>query len=71
MEKLILIVVAIVGILGLSFGLSLLMAYPLMIAWNYVVPYLFSLKTISFWQSFALMFVCSLLIKSSNTNNNK
>lgn len=44
------IIGGVVGIFGLILCLSLLMAYPTMWAWNYVIPYLFELKTITFLQ---------------------
>ncbi len=50
-------------------GWDLLMAYPLMWAWNYAMPPVFGLKMISYWQSFSLLVVSSLLIKSTSINN--
>ncbi len=46
-------------------GLSLLLAWPLSLAWNYVMPYLFGLKQIGVLQAWALAFVTGTLIKSS------
>jgi hypothetical protein len=60
------VILGIVIVLVLIIGMSVLMAVPLMLAWNYVMPYLFDLKTINFWQSFALLIVAGSLIKSSN-----
>jgi len=48
----------------------LLMAYPLMWCWNYVMPFLFGLKTITWGQAWCLGFVSSYLFKSSHTHSN-
>lgn len=61
----------IVGVILLVAGLSLLMAYPTMWAWNYVMPYLFGFKTLSFWQAFCVNYLAGTLIRSTQTNNNK
>ena len=62
----------IVGIVALVFlsvaGLSILFCFPLMWSWNYVMPYLFGLKTLSWGQAWCLSFVCGILIKSSQTS---
>jgi hypothetical protein len=50
--------------------IDLILAFPLMWTWNYVIPQLFSLPVITYWQSFCLLIVANMLIKSSNTNNN-
>lgn len=65
------IIGGVVGILLLMGVLSLLLAYPTMWAWNYVMPYLFGFKTLTFWQAFCVNYLAGSLIKSSQTNNNK
>ena len=55
------IVLVIVGVLGMA----LLMAFPVMLAWNYVIPDVFGLRSLDFWQSFALMVVANSLVRSS------
>ena len=60
-----------IGIIGaviiLVIILSILFSFPLMWCWNYVMPYLFGFKTITWLQALALSVVSSLLIKSYNT----
>ena len=48
-------------------------AFLLKVAWNYVMPSLFNLPKITFWQSLALVVIFRILIKSSvsNTNHSK
>lgn len=50
-------------ILGL-FGASLILAFFVMWAWNYVMPYLFDFKAIDYWHAFGLHYLCGLLVKS-------
>lgn len=71
MEDLMETIVKVVGavvlvVIGIA-GLSLLLSLPLMWTWNYVMPYLFGLKTISFLQSWCLSFVAGTLLKSNVT----
>lgn len=47
---------------------SILLGLPTMWAWNYVMPYLFGLKEITFLHGIALNFLSGSLIKSSLTN---
>ena len=47
----------------LSVGLGLLIAFPVMWLWNYVIPDVFGLSNIVFWQAFALYTLCNILTK--------
>lgn len=47
-------------------GLSVLFAFPVYLLWNALMPELFHLPAISFWQALGLTVLCSLLFKSSN-----
>ena len=59
-----------VGILGvifialIMFGYIALVTWVIMLLWNALVPTIFGLTAISFWQSMGLMFLLSLLFKS-------
>ena len=61
------ILAAIIGVVGLSLALS----FPVKWCWNYVMPYLFDLKTISWSQAWCLSFLAGSLVKPTQTNNNK
>ena len=50
---------------------DLLLAFPLLYAWNYVIPELFKLPSISYWQAFALLIVATLLVKGSSSSSSK
>ena len=55
------------GVLLLLVGLlagGLIAALPIMLLWNYLVPDLFHLSQIGYWQAFALFYLCGLLFKS-------
>ena len=43
------------------------MALPVMWLWNYVMPYLFSLREIDFPHAMGLVFLCQSLFKFSNS----
>ena len=67
----ILIVGVVVGCLAIVFGLSCLQAWLVMLLWNWVAVSLFGAPTLSFWVSFGLCWLCSLLFKSIATLNKK
>ena len=46
----------------LTVGVGLLIAFPVMWLWNYVIPDVFGLSTIVFWQAFALYSLCNILM---------
>ena len=46
---------------------SLIWSHPLKWAWNYVMPDIFGLSTISYWQMFALYLVLTTLWKMNIT----
>lgn len=43
--------------------ISLMMAWPLSLLWNWLMPVIFGLPTISFWQSTGLMLLVSILFR--------
>ena len=53
---------AIIGII-IIFITGLILGYPLMLLWNYVMPYLFGLPLLTYWKAVALYFLCDLLFK--------
>jgi len=64
-------VLIIIVFLLLVFGFGLLMAIPLMWAWNYLVNGVFevyNIPTLNFWSARCLSIVFNLLIKSHHFN---
>ena len=47
-------------------GLSIICAYPTMWLWNWLMPLLFKLPTITVLQAWGLTLLCSFLIKGFN-----
>ena len=64
-------ILAAVGALALVLGLGLLLAFPIKWCWNYTIPYIFGLKTITWTHALCLYLLAKALIKASQTNNNK
>ena len=62
-------VLQVIGAVAVVLGLATFMAFPIKWTWNYVMPYLFELKAITFGQAWCLMFLASSLVKSTQTNN--
>lgn len=71
MEKFVLFVGAIVLAFVLIVGFSLLFALPVMWLWNCLMPEIFGLTTITFWQALGLNVLSGLLFRSTNTNSSK
>jgi len=67
--KLGIIIAAVVGLIALSLILAALFAYPVMWLWNgCLVGTVDGIHPItSFWQSFGIMLLCSILFKSSSS----
>ena len=56
------------GFLGLLVLIALLTGVPVYFLWNAIVPDIFGLPTITFWQALGLSVLCSLLFKNSTSN---
>lgn len=50
---------------------GVLLGFPTKWLWNWLMPDLFGLKIIDFWQAWGLTILGGLLFKSSNTSSNK
>lgn len=59
------------GMIALGFVLTLLFALPVMYLWNWLMPELFGLQVLAFWQAWGLTVLCWLLFKSSNGSSKK
>jgi hypothetical protein len=60
-----------VAALAIIVAVALLTGWITMLCWNYTLPYLFGFKTITYLQGFALNILSGMLLKSTQTNNNK
>lgn len=51
--------------------ISLLMGLPVMLLWNALLPALFGIKVIGFWQAVGINILCGILFKgTSHTSSN-
>ena len=50
---------------------SFISAWFVMLLWNWLIPVIFGLKVITFWQAFGLNLLSGLLLKSQSFNNKK
>lgn len=76
METVVKAVGAVVLLIGLIIGLSLLAAWPTMLLINYlIVPSLlikiFGIPSLTFWKAFWLNFLTGILFRSSSTSSSK
>lgn len=53
------------GLIVVAFILGLFAAFPVMWLWNFVMPAVFGLTKITFWQAFALYVLSNMLFKSA------
>ena len=70
MENFLKIFGAIILTLILIVVLALLMGFPVMWLWNWLMPLIFGLKTITFWQAVGINILCGLLFRSTYTKSN-
>lgn len=61
----------IVAALLVAFALSFLFGWFVMLLWNWLIPMIFGLTTLTYWEAFGLTVLCGLLFKSTNTSSNK
>lgn len=54
--------VLVIGFVAIA---AILCALPTMLLWNWLMPDIFHLDTITFWQALGLNFLCGILFKSS------
>jgi len=65
------VVLVIIGAIVLICGISILLAFPVMWCWNFVMPYLFGLKVLTWGKAWCLLFLSGMFFKSYNRNSNK
>jgi len=58
---------SIVTLLGLIAIVMVLLGYPVMLLWNWLMPELFGLPEITFWQAIGLNILSTILFRSSHT----
>ena len=53
--------------LGLIAIVIVILGYPLMLLWNWLMPVIFGLPEITFWQAIGLNLISTILFKSTTT----
>lgn len=57
-----------IGIFVLTIILiAFICGFPTMLLWNWLMPDIFGLPRINYWQAMGLMMLCSILFKSNNS----
>ena len=46
---------------------GLILAFPVMWLWNWIMPAIFGLVKISFWQAFGINLLCGFLFRGTTT----
>jgi hypothetical protein len=62
MEDALKLIVTVVGVLCL---MAILMGLPLQLLWNWLMPRIFGLPTIGFWEAVGLNVISSILFKTT------
>lgn len=50
---------------------ALLLGFPLMLLWNALLPYLFGIKAISFWQACGINLLTGIMFRSHTSTTSK
>lgn len=60
-----------VAAIGIVVGIAVITAFPVMVMWNYLIPELFGLKSISFLSKGNRSVLCSTLFECSSSGSGK
>ena len=58
-------------VIGITFLISLILSLPVMLLWDWLMPILFGLPTITWLQAWGLTMLCNLLFKSTIETSSK
>jgi len=50
--------------------IATILALPLMLLWNWLMPLIFGLTKITFWQALGVSVLCRILFSTISTNKN-
>jgi len=70
-DKIIVVMMAIVFVLVAGAGLSLLLAFPFMWTWNFAMPHVFKLPEINWGQAWCLMYLLTHIKASFSSTSSK
>jgi len=61
----------ILKVLAIISLVCLLLGLPLMLLWNWLMPMIFGLPTLTFWQAVGINFLASILFGKTTTTSKK
>lgn len=67
-NKILIVLVGLLGVIFFIFLASLLFAIPVMLLWNWLMPSIFDIPVLTFWQSWGILMLASLLFGNSSYN---
>lgn len=67
MKNIIETLVILLGALGLVFVVMLIVGFPVMILWNWLMPAIFGIKAITFWQAIGLQLLAYMILPTSKS----
>jgi hypothetical protein len=62
-------VIKILGVISITALIGLIITLPVMYLWNWLMPKIFGLITLTFWEALGLTLLCSFLFKSSSSGS--
>jgi hypothetical protein len=65
------VVIGCFAVVILAIGFSLLFALPTMLLWNWLMPEIFAVKAITFWQAWGINWLAAILFKSNTITTKK
>ena len=61
---------AFLAFIGIIAVVAAILGLPLMLLWNWLMPTIFGVKYITFWQAVGVNILCGILFKSNGVSNN-
>ena len=55
----------------IGIGFSIILTFPVMWLWNYLMPMIFGLPKLTFWQTFGLQVLVSCFVPSRSSGSSK
>jgi len=71
LEKVIVRVVATLGVIACLAGIGMLLAFPIKWTWNATMPYLFGLPALTWGKAWCVNFLCGVLINRGSYKSEK
>jgi hypothetical protein len=69
METLVKTLMGLLGVIVVGALVCVIMGLPLMILWNWLMPTIFGLTTITFWQAIGLNILATILFQSHTSSD--